>query len=82
MALVTNEKAYLCRKEAFAFYAGFILERLIGEMVSRDVEDCMLARTDVDPDYRAIYARNRSPGEEGHYYGLNVESYRNNFRQP
>jgi predicted O-methyltransferase YrrM len=82
VALVTNEKAYLCRKDAFAFYADFILQRLIGEMGARQIDDCVLARTDVDPDYRAIYARHRAPGETGHHYGVEVESYRNNFRAP
>lgn len=80
--LVTNEKGYLCRRAAFAFYAGFVLERLIAEMGSREIDEFVLARTDVDPDYGAIYARGREPGETGHHYGLDVEKYRNNFRQP
>jgi predicted O-methyltransferase YrrM len=80
--LVTNEKGYLCRKADFAFYVDFILNGFIAEMGSRDVEDCFLARTDVDPEYGPVYARTRLPGEQGHHYGLDIESYRNNFQRP
>jgi predicted O-methyltransferase YrrM len=78
--LVTDEKAYLCRESDLVGYVSFVLDRLIAEMGSRDIPDCVLARTDNDPDYRAFYARARSPGEEGHFYGLDI--YRNYYRQP
>jgi predicted O-methyltransferase YrrM len=80
--LVTNEKGYLCRKADFAFYVGFILGQFVAEMGSRGVPDCYLARTDVEPEYGPVHARTRLPGEQGHHYGLDVESYRNNFRSP
>jgi predicted O-methyltransferase YrrM len=78
--LVTDEKAYLCRKNDLTLYTSFVLDRLIAEMGSRDIPECVLARTDIDPDYRAFYARNRSSGEEGHFYGLGI--YANYYRQP
>ena len=80
--LVTDEKGYLCRKQDLAFYVQFVLDRLISEMGSRDISDCVLARTDVHPDYRAVYARTRLSGETGHHYGVDIESYRNNFLKP
>jgi len=67
--LVTNEKAYLCRKEDWNFYAGFVLKRFAPEMISRGVADIHIARTDADPEFAAFYGREREPGEEGHFYG-------------
>lgn len=67
--LVTNEKVYLCRKPDFEFYAGFVLNRLLSEMESRGIKDCVLARTDDNPDFKPFYARHAYVGEAGHYYG-------------
>lgn len=78
--LVTEEKAYLCRKKDVEFYATFVLDRLIAEMGSRDIGDCCLARTDTDPEYSAFFARRRSKGEEGSFYGVDI--YRNFLMHP
>ena len=80
--LVTDEKLYLCRRQALAIYAPFILDRFIAEMRSRDVGDFMLARTENDmAEYCAFYGRSRQPGETGHFYGKEIyrELYEHQF---
>ena len=78
--VVTDEKAYLCRKSMRAFYARFVLERLLAEMESRGISPVCLARTELHPDYRAFYLRCHSgePGEK--FYGLDI--YRDFFQVP
>lgn len=70
--LATSEKAYLCSSEDLPFYSAFIMNRLIPEMVSRDMKDICLARTDFDPEYSAFHARARNVGEEGFFYGADI----------
>ena len=70
--LVTDQKAYLCRKADLGFFLEFILDNFIPEMRSREIEDCCLARTDLDTEFSAYYARTRLPGEEGHFYGVDI----------
>jgi predicted O-methyltransferase YrrM len=76
--LVTDEKAYLCRKKILPLYSAFVLDRLIAEIRSRGIADFCLARTDNDPDYQAFYARQRLENEEGHFYGADI--YKNYFQ--
>jgi predicted O-methyltransferase YrrM len=74
--LITNEKAYVCRESALAFYGGFALEGLTEAMRQRGNDKVLIARTDNDPDFRPIYLRARLPGEEGDRFGLNIyEAY-------
>jgi hypothetical protein len=70
--LVTNEKAYLCRKRDFDFFARFVLDHAIDQMARRGMKDLVIARTDVDPEYRAIYLRQPLPGETGRHYGPEI----------
>jgi len=70
--LVTNEKAYLCRKQDFDFYARYVLDHAIDQMAQRDMKNLMIARTDTDPEYRAIYLRPPLPGESGRQYGPEI----------
>jgi hypothetical protein len=65
--LVTNEKAYLCRRAWFDRYAKFVLEHLVGEMAKRGNPSVTIARTDADPEYRAFYLRPRAQGETERY---------------
>ena len=53
VALVANNKAYLCRKEDFDFYAHFIVKVLMDQLAEAG-HDCYVARTDNHPDYRAF----------------------------
>jgi hypothetical protein len=73
--LVTKEKAYLCKKRDFQFFGRFVLEQIIAEMTKRETPETCIARTDVDPEYRAFHLRGRSPGENGPYYGEHIYGY-------
>jgi predicted O-methyltransferase YrrM len=70
--LVTNEKAYLCKRDSFARYGNFILRDGVLEMTRRMVKDAVLARTDSHPDYRAFYLRREEPGDTGSLYGESI----------
>jgi len=72
--VVTDEKAYLCRREEFDLFAPLILDASLAEMKSRGV-DPVLARTSYGPEYKAFYLRGRLPGEDGSFYGESL--YRN-----
>jgi hypothetical protein len=67
--LVTRDKGYLCRRPMFERYGGFVLRDLLGEMRKRGNPDVTLSRTDVDPEYRAFFLREKYAGEQGKYYG-------------
>ena len=75
--LVTEEKAYLCRRAAFERYARFLIEHAGEEMAARGIDAC-LARTDLTPEYGAFFLRARMPGETGPFYGFEIykEYYR------
>jgi hypothetical protein len=60
--LVTNEKAYLCRRNAFSYYGNFVLHHAVAEMADRMI-DAALARTDRHPEYRAFYLRIAGPSD-------------------
>lgn len=80
MFLVTNEKAYLCRKPFFRSYANFVLRELHAEMMARGSDPLCLARTDADPEYAAFYLRGKLTPEEGDHYGESL--YRNLYEAP
>jgi hypothetical protein len=65
--LVTNEKAYLCRRAWFDRYATFVLDGLLDAMARRGNPAVTIARTDSDPEYRAFYLRPRAQGETEKY---------------
>jgi hypothetical protein len=66
--LVTEEKAYLCRKGEFDFYGEYILRDILAEMKFRGLGDNGLARTESDDEYKAFFLRPLLPGEKGPYY--------------
>lgn len=72
MFMVTNEKAYLCRKSSFRLYAGFVLDSIQAHMANRDIVDTVIARTDDTPSYGAFYLRTREGGETDNRYGAEL----------
>jgi predicted O-methyltransferase YrrM len=78
--LVTDQKAYLCRKDDFPRYGQFVLNDLLAEMESRG-EISTLARTDMDPEYRAFYLAPRAAGE-GPFYGHDIDVYQKMLQRP
>lgn len=69
MFMVTDEKAYLCRRKMFPKYAGFVLDSMIKSMAERGIDNACIARTDDTPSYGAFYLRRREGDEIGDYYG-------------
>jgi len=72
MFMVTNEKAYLCRRKSFAPHEAYILDELRQDMAVRGMEDTCLARTDLSPDYRAIHVRLKEGNETDDLYGASI----------
>lgn len=70
--MVTDIKAYVCRKKYLNYYLSFVLQGAVPSMAARGIEDAMISRTDWDREYRAIYLRTRDPGETGSHYGEEV----------
>lgn len=70
--MVTDIKAYVCRKKYLNYYLSFVLQGAVPSMVARGIEDAMISRTDWDKEYRAIYLRTRSPSETGPHYGEEI----------
>lgn len=69
--LHADNKAYLCRRSDFPFYAAFVLERLPG-LLRKAGFDCYLARTENESRYRGFsLARKRAP-EDPDLYGLHI----------
>lgn len=69
--LHADNKAYLCRRADYPYYAAFVLERLPGRLREAGF-DCYLARTDDDSHYRAFsLARKREAGDPDRY-GLHI----------
>ena len=69
--VVTDEKAYLCRREEFDLFAPLVLNTALAEMKSRGI-DPVLARTSFGAEYKAFYLRGRLPEEEGGFYGESI----------
>jgi hypothetical protein len=80
--LVTGEKAYLCRKDAFPLYGQFVLAELRSRLVDRGVGDICIARTDISTSYRAFYVREKQPGETDDFYGPSIYSEFHHLRPP
>ncbi|MGR9280156.1 class I SAM-dependent methyltransferase [Rhizobium johnstonii] len=70
--MVTDVKAYLCRRKYLNYYLSFVLQGVLPSMTARGIEDAIISRTDWDREYRAIYLRTRSPGEAGPHYGQEI----------
>ena len=71
--LYSNNKAYLCRKEDFDFYAKFLVEDLLGR-VQGVGHNCYITRTEDNPGYRGFSlfpkAKPDAPDRYGeHIYG-------------
>jgi hypothetical protein len=80
--LVTEEKAYLCRKSAFPTYERFVLDELREQMTTRGISDTCLARTDSSRDYKAIHLRIKAPGEADDLYGRSIYGHFYEIEQP
>ena len=78
VALVTSEKAVLCRRKHFPLYESYFLNRIADDMKDRDAGECCIARTDYNDRYRAIHLRSRF-GDEGPQYAPHL--YGNYYRQ-
>jgi hypothetical protein len=72
MFLVTDEKAYLCRRGQFSTHAEFVLKSIISKMATRGVPDTCIARTDNTPSYGAFYLRKKNDDEFEDFYGINI----------
>jgi hypothetical protein len=68
MVLFANNKAYLCRKGDFDFYARFILDRLLGLLQAG--LSVQLARTDDGPSYRGFSVVPKRAPSDPDLYGL------------
>jgi hypothetical protein len=69
--LHTDNKAYLCRRADFPFYARFVLEEL-QDVLRRAGIDCFLARTENDSHYRGFSLGRKRPPQEPERYGLHI----------
>jgi len=78
--LVTAEKAYLCRKSDFPFYGQFVLDQIVDEMAARELTNTCIARTDINPNYRAFCLRPRLGNEQDKRYAS--ELYKGYYQQP
>jgi Methyltransferase domain len=72
MFMVTDEKAYLCRRSRFPAHAEFVLKSIISKMAERGVPEACIARTDDTPTYGAFYLRRKNGGEVDDFYGVNI----------
>jgi hypothetical protein len=70
--LVTDIKCYICRKEFFDVYAGFVLERMLPALAARGNSSVSIARTDRDEEYKAFYIRPKDFADEGDRYGESI----------
>jgi len=78
MFMVTDEKAYLCRRSRFPLYAGFVLNSILKQMAERGIGNVCIARTDDTPSYGAFYLRGKNEGETDDFYG--AETYRHFYQ--
>jgi hypothetical protein len=70
--LVTDEKCYLCRREFFDQYAGFVLQKILPALANRGNSSVAIARTDRDDEYKAFYVRSKETPDEGDHYGEEI----------
>ncbi len=66
--LITDEKAYICRKSQSGIYNNYVVNRLPNELLNRGFE-VTLARTDVSRFSSAVYVRRTAKGESKYYGG-------------
>lgn len=69
--LHADNKAYLCRRDDFAFFAPFVLNELPAVLREAGL-DCFLARTSDDAHYRAFSLSRKRKPEDPDLYGLNI----------
>ncbi|AZU03102.1 hypothetical protein X907_0555 [Glycocaulis alkaliphilus] len=67
--LYANNKAYLCRKEDFEFYAGFVLEKMLPRLHAVGL-NVYLSRTDNNARYRGFSIALKSKATDDDLYGL------------
>ena len=70
--LVTNEKAYLCRRAYFDLYANYVLREIVAEVSQSANQPMAIARTDMDIEYAAFYLRPKLEYEPSEFYGNNI----------
>lgn len=71
LPLVTDEKCYLCHKDSFEEFSDFVLRRALAEMQSRGIT-ATLARTSGSHAFKAFYLRERTPEDDGAFYGRSI----------
>lgn len=72
MFMVTDEKAYLCRRSQLPAHADFVLKSIIPNMATRGIPGTCIARTDDTPSYGAFYLRTKNDGEVDDFYGVKI----------
>lgn len=69
--LYSSNKAYLCRKEDFEFYARFVVNDLLG-LLSEAGHDCYITRTEDHSQYRAFSIAAKSRPDQPDRYGEHI----------
>ena len=75
--IITAEKAYLCRRDAFKLYGEMVLYGMTDQLSLRGV-DAAIARTDRCDDFAAFHLRHRQVGEGAK---ANYEMYHGYFTE-
>lgn len=71
LLLYANNKAYLCRKEDFALYGGFVLDGLLPLLHAAGL-NVYLTRTDNDPHYRGFSIFPKAKPDDPDRYGIKI----------
>jgi len=71
LLLYANNKAYLCRKEDFAFYAGFLLDGMLPRLHAAGL-NVYITRTDNNARYRGFSIAPKVKPTDPDRYGLNI----------
>lgn len=71
VVLYANNKAYLCRKDDFGFYARFILDELLPMLCAAGL-NVQLSRTESDSRYRGFSMVPKARSTDPDYYGLHL----------
>jgi hypothetical protein len=69
--LYANNKAYLCRKEDFALYAGFLLDGMLPRLQAAGL-NVYITRTDNHPGYRGFSIAPKAKADDPDRYGLKI----------